>query len=200
MTDFCKYSARCWRFLYSKYFLKKPYDIPPTRLNLILEGYGTLSLLPNKGLFCVNMPSKGREDLLCPYLVNGHQMGCFEYERQEKQDEKNKDKPKFIRFPNKQVRTPIPREWRILIARKYKYYCVYCGRHLGDRDEIGKKVRVVIDHFVPLALGGSNTIDNLVCSCFDCNTDKGANLWELGCRKDFYPKYNKGDVWNLTTQ
>lgn len=41
--------------------------------------------------------------------------------------------------------------------------CVYCG---GEAEHA--------DHFVPLALGGTHSIGNLVPACADCNTRKGA--------------------------
>lgn len=44
-------------------------------------------------------------------------------------------------------------------------------------------MKVVIDHVMPVALGGSNHPDNLAISCFQCNMKKGslhprvAELW-----------------------
>jgi len=48
---------------------------------------------------------------------------------------------------------------------KYEEYdnrCVYCGSN-GS---------LTSDHMVPLARGGSNTIDNIVPACFKCNNEK----------------------------
>jgi hypothetical protein len=172
--------------------MNKPYDMPPTRLSMVLDGYGTLALLPNKGIFCSNMPVKGREDLLCPFLTIGNNSLCHEYNKQKNKEEKNKDKKIFVKFPNKKVREYIQKEWRVATARKYKYTCVYCHRHNNQRDADGKKIRIVIDHFYPLALGGTNTVENLVCSCWDCNASKGANLWEVNCRIGYYKGSNNG--------
>jgi hypothetical protein len=33
-----------------------------------------------------------------------------------------------------------------------------------------------VDHVVPVAEGGGNEIENLVTSCFECNSGKGAGL------------------------
>ena len=53
----------------------------------------------------------------------------------------------------------------LLIKQKYK--CVYCPEKLteGNRHK---------DHIMPLALGGTNNIDNLQWLCPKCNLSKGA--------------------------
>lgn len=45
--------------------------------------------------------------------------------------------------------------------------CQYCGKKLGT-DKLN------LDHVVPKAQGGHNTWENLVCSCFKCNTKKAS--------------------------
>lgn len=45
--------------------------------------------------------------------------------------------------------------------------CYWCNVSL-------KKVKVHIDHYVPLAKGGEHTLSNLVISCQKCNNQKGA--------------------------
>ena len=42
-------------------------------------------------------------------------------------------------------------------------YCAYCQQKPG----------VVLEHFVPISLGGGTTVDNCVPSCYLCNTRKG---------------------------
>ena len=51
----------------------------------------------------------------------------------------------------------------LLVAQEGK--CVYCGCDILDSRHI--------DHIVPLALGGSNTDDNIQLTCPKCNIDKG---------------------------
>ena len=48
------------------------------------------------------------------------------------------------------------------------YKCVHCGRSFRKGD-------VNIDHIVPRAFGGSDSIDNLQCLCKHCNRSKGAD-------------------------
>jgi 5-methylcytosine-specific restriction endonuclease McrA len=50
------------------------------------------------------------------------------------------------------------------ILRRDLYKCAYCGR--GD-------LRLTIDHIVPKARGGSDSWDNLISACTDCNNKKG---------------------------
>lgn len=57
-----------------------------------------------------------------------------------------------------------PAEWLALLE-KYNYTCLCCGDNTS---------KLTPDHIKPLALGGSNTIDNIQPLCIDCNTRKGA--------------------------
>lgn len=52
-----------------------------------------------------------------------------------------------------------------LINNNFK--CLYCNDHLDIRNWH-------LDHFIPLAKGGTNRFDNIVPSCYMCNLMKGA--------------------------
>jgi len=54
-------------------------------------------------------------------------------------------------------------EWRDLCA-KYDHRCLCCG----------ERKRLTIDHVLPIALGGSNSIDNIQPLCLTCNLRKHA--------------------------
>lgn len=45
-------------------------------------------------------------------------------------------------------------------------YCAYCGRWCDDGE-------LTLDHVVPLADGGPDTLENLVLCCLACNQRKG---------------------------
>jgi 5-methylcytosine-specific restriction endonuclease McrA len=47
--------------------------------------------------------------------------------------------------------------------------CYWCNKKL-DKKNIGKNIH--LDHYVPLAKGGLNTIENIVISCSKCNMSK----------------------------
>lgn len=58
----------------------------------------------------------------------------------------------------------LRRRWEVFERDGHR--CRYCG---GAAPE----VRLVVDHIVPVAEGGSNDLENLVTACFECNAGKG---------------------------
>ena len=52
------------------------------------------------------------------------------------------------------------------ICEKYNNKCVCCG----------KSKRLSRDHIIPLAMGGTNTPDNIQPLCRSCNSRKGAQM------------------------
>lgn len=66
-------------------------------------------------------------------------------------------------------RPPIPASTRRRILARDNHSCRYCG-------VVG--VELVMEHVVPVALGGATTMRNLVTSCVDCNTRKGVQVWK----------------------
>lgn len=60
-------------------------------------------------------------------------------------------------------------EWRwsdfMRMAARFDYCCAYCGE---------KPERLDPDHVVPLSQGGPNVLNNLLPTCFRCNSDKSA--------------------------
>jgi 5-methylcytosine-specific restriction endonuclease McrA len=58
---------------------------------------------------------------------------------------------------------------RAKVAKRDRGTCRYCGTVDGPFE---------IDHVVPIALGGSNRIGNLVLACRACNAKKNANVWK----------------------
>ena len=58
---------------------------------------------------------------------------------------------------------------RYELLKKYDYTCQYCGRE-------APYVELEIDHIVPLSKGGTNKIENLIVSCWECNIGKSDSL------------------------
>ena len=60
---------------------------------------------------------------------------------------------------------------RLLIYQRDKYKCQLCGKDLTDipNDRI-------IDHKVPLKLGGSNKFKNVWLLCYECDNNKSDKL------------------------
>jgi len=98
---------------------------------------------------------------------------AFEAER-EKHDE-------FVFTPS--LTLVVPRVIRSLTYEKYPkrtikltrrniYFrdhntCQYCGKKFHKLENLN------IDHVIPRSQGGTTTWENVVCSCFSCNTKKG---------------------------
>jgi len=55
-----------------------------------------------------------------------------------------------------------------MVMARDKSRCVYCG----------SEDNLVIDHLIPLLLGGDNEPDNLVAACRKCNSGKAGKLFE----------------------
>lgn len=61
----------------------------------------------------------------------------------------------------------IPRLWhklRLSVFERDNYTCQYCGK-FTDKPQA--------DHVMPISRGGSDTLDNLVTACPQCNMSKG---------------------------
>lgn len=70
---------------------------------------------------------------------------------------------------------------RTLLAQ-YGYKCYYCESKINQKE----KNSFHIDHYIPIAKGGTNEISNLVISCPTCNMSKGAKMPE-----EFMIKFGK---------
>lgn len=62
-------------------------------------------------------------------------------------------------------RKPISKKLRFEVFKRDFFTCTYCGNK-------PPKIVLEVDHLLPVSRGGKNNIDNLVCSCFDCNRGK----------------------------
>lgn len=58
--------------------------------------------------------------------------------------------------------------WRSDIIRSWNSQCAYCGSNQN----------ITLDHIIPLAKGGSNITNNLICCCKSCNRSKAHNKME----------------------
>jgi len=186
----CEFTQKCWRYSYSKYYLTiEKYQAPPDRQTLFVFGCATLEQMPKKGMFAENMPDSSHEHFLCPHLACKSINDCYERNKEVTRMERQKNKVRTVKFQNKEERLPIPREIRLEVAARQNYKCAYCGRAQNSIDERGNKIQTVVDHVVPLALGGNPTdTANLTLACRECNRDKSTEIWKFGCRKDYYDK------------
>ena len=63
----------------------------------------------------------------------------------------------------------FPKTTRMMIYNQADGRCVLCGRKIKYED-------MTIDHIRPTALGGSDSVENLQCTCRTCNTFKDKML------------------------
>jgi 5-methylcytosine-specific restriction endonuclease McrA len=52
--------------------------------------------------------------------------------------------------------------------------CVYCGTIAFTDSNF-----LTVDHIIPLHLGGSSGYDNIVPCCWECNSSKGSQVWDI---------------------
>lgn len=67
--------------------------------------------------------------------------------------------------PGERNRRTLPRSTRFAVLVRDAYTCQYCGRRAPE-------VELHVDHRKPVSQGGSDTLDNLVAACVDCNLGK----------------------------
>ena len=76
---------------------------------------------------------------------------------------------------------PLEREEKQLkrfVRNRLNGHCIYCGKSSDT---------MTVDHIVPLKLGGTNALNNLVPACPNCNLKKGhRNVWEWWQRQEFF--------------
>lgn len=88
-----------------------------------------------------------------------------------------------------QSRVYIDNKTRELVSKKTKGVCSHCGCKIRIGDNFS------VDHAVPLNIGGTNDIENLVPLCKDCNFHKDDKLMPIG----WYKCLNKGSNNQLKT-
>ena len=64
------------------------------------------------------------------------------------------------------------RLWRRAIKEHFDCTCIYCGQSHDIND-------LTLDHVHPRHYGGKDDTQNLVCSCLQCNQDKGTLDWRF---------------------
>lgn len=69
-------------------------------------------------------------------------------------------------------RRKLTKEERLDIYNKYNGRCGYCGEKIDIKD-------MQVDHIVALRVGGTDTLDNMICSCRSCNHYKSTYTLEI---------------------
>ena len=75
-------------------------------------------------------------------------------------DMKNRIKPKYIKKGSYL-------ELRFFILKRDNFTCQYCGKNPKE-----DKIKLHLDHIIPVSKGGLTNKDNLITSCQECNIGK----------------------------
>lgn len=68
------------------------------------------------------------------------------------------------------------RNRRVKLWEKQDGKCCYCNRPMwvkGVHEKRKNSLQATLEHKIPKAFGGKNHMENLACSCQDCNTKRG---------------------------
>lgn len=84
-----------------------------------------------------------------------------EERKQRKRDDKRNYKHRRRAIIREQEAKATPKQIREAMVKANRK-CHYCG----------KKSKLTIDHVIPIAGGGSHTLDNIVFACHTCNSEK----------------------------
>ncbi len=68
--------------------------------------------------------------------------------------------------------------WRRAIKEHFNCKCVYCGNSYDIHE-------LTLDHVKPKSNGGEDLTSNIVCSCRQCNQEKGSSDWLQWMRATF---------------
>jgi 5-methylcytosine-specific restriction endonuclease McrA len=62
------------------------------------------------------------------------------------------------------------------VFERDEWACKICGLVIDPNEKFPSRDSASLDHIVPLALGGTHTLDNVQTACMGCNWAKGARL------------------------
>lgn len=84
----------------------------------------------------------------------------------------------------KPIRKPISKSVRFAVFARDQFKCRYCGTDANS-------IKLVIDHIIPIKLGGSSESDNLITACEPCNQGKSAHVLPMGLSDSERAKINQ---------
>lgn len=73
----------------------------------------------------------------------------------------------FVCLPPEGAAMAVSKRLRFEVLKRDRHKCRYCGRGADE-------VALTVDHVIPVALGGTDTADNLTACCNQCNGGKSS--------------------------
>lgn len=102
------------------------------------------------------------------YQKNKEKIRAVNKEWEKKNKEKHREYQRVYQCARREKKRNLdidnyytPEQWK-LVQDFFEHSCVYCG----------KKVKLTMDHFIPVALGGRTELKNIVPACLPCNSSK----------------------------
>lgn len=196
----CPYKEKCWRRAYTRYLKDGGVygKTPPSRASLFFWGYATSNMLEFKerangtrnyhsSIFAEVFPQPDQPNTYCPIEESYSCENCHEYKKEQYNEKRRVQRKKEYesKYPNARKRVHIPEHIRREVSRRDKFTCVYCCRRYAHLKSKG--IKCAIDHVIPLSKGGKEKDQgNLAFSCYECNREKSDEIWEFGCRVNYY--------------
>ena len=80
------------------------------------------------------------------------------------------------------------------IKQKYEHRCLCCGESEGEDLKLTK------DHVIPLAKGGCDIPENIQPLCGNCNSSKGARVFDYRGPNTMFSGESQGSHWKTVKQ
>jgi hypothetical protein len=71
---------------------------------------------------------------------------------------------------------PYESIWPSKVFKRDGWVCQLCNEPCDQDATVPEPKAATLDHIIPLAKGGTHTMNNMQCACFECNSRKGDNV------------------------
>lgn len=126
--------------------------------------------------------------------VNGKKTKILVVNEKKTKVGKAKTAQKYSSKEKKKLRNEVTHKLRFDVLERDQYTCQYCGLTNEDEYEDGEKVKLVIDHKIPLDKGGTNDLDNLLTACFRCNEGKKDRVLKVDSDEKLHEILNRVEL------
>lgn len=118
----------------------------------------------SRKLWRENNPEKAKEEN-CLYHERKLELARLNYDPEKGREKNENRRAKRLAAGG----TITQAEW-LSVLQKYGHKCLWCNK---------TGISLTMDHVVPLAIGGTHTIDNIQPLCRSCNSKKGTQIMDF---------------------